>query len=175
MAAHYNFYCPYCNSLMFSKVRPAHEGSVVNTCPKCNKQYADPYSIELALKPFRPRTVPELLTDEIFTGIGFGFVIALIAYFATHKGSVFLLSWLGCSIICWLVCFLHSLLTRSKSDARRLERWNKSARRLKNTSYALTLKSLGYSVPSEYLPSDATQDNLPEPILYARVEKRGLL
>lgn len=175
MAAHYNFYCPYCNSLMFSKVRPSHEGSVITSCPRCGKQYADPYSIELALTPFHAHTVWELLTSELFTGIGFGFFIALIVYFATQKNCAFLLIWLVFSAICWLLCFLHSLLTRSKADAKRLERWKESEHRLKNTNYAFALKALGYTVPSEYLPPETAQNHSSEPVRFASVEKHGLL
>lgn len=169
MAANYSYRCPYCNHHIETLSSPVGYESPLKKCPKCNKTYVDPYSEELALNPYQPQSVLKILLSSIPHGIGTAVLIGFIAFLITKSDAVGLLFLGVSSVVCWLLWFLFSILTRSKEEAQRLKKWQESEQRLKNPKYAFTLKALGYSVPAQYLPSNFTQDPQSEPYQRAKV------
>lgn len=153
MAANYSYRCPYCKHHIKTTSAPVRFESPLKPCPKCSKIYVDPYSEELALKPYRPQPTSKILLSCIPYGIGSAVFIGFIAFLITKSNSIGLLFLGVSSVACWLLWSLFSILTRNKEDARRLKKWQESEQRLKNPNYASSLKNLGYHVPVQYLPS----------------------
>lgn len=171
MAANYRFHCPYCGHLMHVTSHPINYDSPLKPCPKCGKIYIDPYSRELALKPYHAPSALARLGTSVFVGIALALIPAVIVLLVTSDDPLSLRVWGICSVVFWLLAFLYSTLAKSRQSKRQLDRWRCSEQRLKSPEYAAQLALLGYPVPAQYLPANFQSNHSKPPYQQATVSR----
>lgn len=150
---------------------PINYDSPLKPCPKCGKIYIDPYSRELALKPYRASSALTRLGTSVFAGIALALIPSVILLLVTSDETLSLRVWGICSVAFWLLAFLFSSLTRDQQNRRQLDQWQRSEQRLKNPEYAAQLALLGYPVPAQYLPANFRSAHSKPPYQRATISK----
>lgn len=156
----YTLMCSGCGKKLLSYEKNAEKryGSPVKTCKKCGQMYADPRYCEIAVDGIQPSSM----------SVGGNVLVLALGAFILYRGIVlFGRTQLGVPkemqflmpaalAVVGLILVIKSIadiiLIKTGLKAKKLERLkNESEDRLRDRSYAETLRQLGYNVPDKYL------------------------
>lgn len=150
--------CPYCNhTYSFMQPKSYSYGSPLQVCRRCGKYYVDKDFKEIAISGIRKidtmRITPfSIIASLLFTPL---FVSSIyMQFYQPDNMSLFALITFGAFDIFAFYSIYNDCSSFKERQKYLIDEQHRSIARLKNPSYALTLKNLGYDVPKQYLYSD---------------------
>ena len=151
----YTFYCPHCKHRLAYRdsSRLKHHGCSFMQCPKCGKTSIDAFTTEPALKPFCRNTSAQMALLSFFRALPCAVLATGVLALLLAPDTNFWVILIVLFLVLWLLFFLYNKKNRNRI---RLEKWNESDRRLRDSAYAVELANFGFQVPKHYLPADFT-------------------
>ena len=157
MTTHTYKKCPYCGKTYetytpMTKHYQSHMGSPFVKCRFCGKEFVDKDIKEPALVPYSEDGFG--VGNCFFAGImPFGCMGIMFTFLAIYSKEVHILSCVLAAI--GYIGYLSCVIFRLKNQKKILEAWRNeyslSEERLKNYSYALALRRIGFDVPDRFL------------------------
>ncbi len=151
-----NGYCPHCGKKISGYNQSSKDfGTPVRYCKHCQKPYLDTRYIELAVEGYNPNYLTTKMGIRILVIGIIGTVLAGGINLLNYYNGYYSLRAVLCSVlglILIIIGIVDIIRVKTGLKAKSLEKKRtESVQRLKNKTYALTLKNCGYNVPQEYL------------------------